>query len=258
MLTIDLSGKTALVVGGSRGIGAGITCALCRAGARVVFTYSGRDARSRQAAAALADELRQQKGWAMPLMLAATDAAGMQAAAERIATEQGRIDILVFNVGSNIERQGHELTESEWREGLSLNLDSAFFAVRAVLPHMLKAQSGRIILIGSSAVCNGGGGALDYAAGKGGLAGMMAYLTRVYARQGILTNIIHPAAIDTELLRERYPGETERQKLAAQIPAGRLGRPDDIAGLAAYLASSWGDYICGQAFLVDGGRTLFR
>lgn len=76
-------------------------------------------------------------------------------------------------------------------------------------------------------------------------------------RKGILTNIIHPCVIETDLLRERYHDETAKQGLVAQIPAGRLGRPEDIAGLVAYLASPWGDYICGQAILVDGGRTVF-
>ena len=85
---------------------------------------------------------------------------------------------------------------------------------------------------------------------------MMRYLTRSYARKGILTNVIHPCVIETDLLRERYPEEKKRS-LIEQVPAGRLGTPSDIAGLAAFLASSWGDFICGQEFLVDGGRTFF-
>ncbi|MBU4285933.1 MAG: SDR family oxidoreductase, partial [Verrucomicrobia bacterium] len=124
--------------------------------------------------------------------------------------------------------------------------------------HMWPRRYGRIIFIGSSAVRNGGGGAIDYAAGKAGLEGMMMYLAKTYARSGILCNMVHPAVIDTDLLRVRYPGEADRQKLVAQIPAGRLGQPEDIAGITAYLASKWGDYICGQSIMVDGGRTLFR
>ena len=114
------------------------------------------------------------------------------------------------------------------------------------------------LVIGSSAVYDGGGGAVGYAAAKAGLDGMVVYLTRNYARKGILANVIHPCVIDTELLRQRYSDEEKLRNLTAQIPAGRLGTPQDVAGLVAYLASSWGDYICGQSFLVDGGRTLFR
>ena len=98
---------------------------------------------------------------------------------------------------------------------------------------------------------------MDYAAAKAGLTGLMTYLCKTHARKGILTNIVHPCVIETDLLRDRYPDEAARVRLAAGIPAGRLGKPDDIAGLVAYLASPWGDYICGQAILVDGGRTLF-
>ena len=123
---------------------------------------------------------------------------------------------------------------------------------------MVKARFGRIILIGSSAVYDGGGGAVDYAAAKAGLEGMMKYLSNAYTRKGILTNVIHPCVIDTDLLRQRYNDEEKRNQLVAQIPTGRLGQPTDVGGLAAYLASSWGDYICGQSILVDGGRTTFR
>ncbi len=86
---------------------------------------------------------------------------------------------------------------------------------------------------------------------------MMMYLSKTYTRQGILTNVVHPAVIETDLLKERYPTDSDKAKLIAQIPAGRLGQPEDIGALVAYLASTWADYICGQKFLVDGGRTLF-
>ena len=99
---------------------------------------------------------------------------------------------------------------------------------------------------------------MDYAAAKAGLTGIMTYLCKEYARKGILTNIVHPCVIETDLLRERYSDDAAKQKLISQIPAGRLGKPADIAGLTAFLASSWGDYICGQSILIDGGRTLFR
>jgi len=113
------------------------------------------------------------------------------------------------------------------------------------------------VLIGSSAVYDGGGQAMDYAAAKAGLKGMMIYLCRAFARRGILANTVHPCVIETDLLRQRYADAEAKAKLVAQIPAGRLGKPEDVAGLVAYLASPWGDYVCGQDILLDGGRVLF-
>ena len=176
----------------------------------------------------------------------------------RLTKEYGRLDVLVANVGQNLVRPAEDTTTQSWQQFIDINLSSAFYAVRAVLPTMLDAGSGRILLIGSSAVFDGGGGAIDYAAAKAGLVGMMRYLARNYTRHGIRTNVIHPAVIETDLLRERYGDAAKKQKLIDQVPIGRLGQPADIAGLAVFLASSWGDFICGQEILVDGGRTFYR
>jgi 3-oxoacyl-[acyl-carrier protein] reductase len=86
---------------------------------------------------------------------------------------------------------------------------------------------------------------------------MMAYLCRNYAQRGILTNIVHPCVIETDLLKQRYADEKSRSMLTAQIPVGRLGRPEDVADLVAFLSSSWGDYVCGQQIMADGGRTFY-
>ena len=257
MLTIDLTGKVALVAGGLRGIGAGITEALCRAGASVVFTHTGRSGSEDKVTGLLA-RLGKENGSAQAVVLDACDSAKTKEFANKIVAEYGKIDILVFNVGRNIARPAEEVSDEEWNRSLELNLSAAFYAVKAVLPHMIKAHYGRIIFIGSSAAVDGGGGTIDYATAKAGLTGMMLYLAKNYTRKGILTNIIHPCVIDTDLLRERYSTDEAREKLAGQIPVGRLGTPEDIAGMVAYLVSSRGDYIAGQSFLLDGGRTLFK
>lgn len=257
MLAIDLSGRTILVIGGSRGIGAGITRVLCEAGAHVVFTWTGRADIAGKVERLLA-ETRSAGGSLQAEAVDALDFPATRGLVERVLGERGRIDALVCNVGKNVARPADTLAPEEWAAGLALNLDSAFYAVRAVLPGMLAAGAGRIILIGSSAVFDGGGGAMDYAAAKAGMTGMMKYLCRTYTRNGILTNIVHPCVIETELLKERYAEEAARQKLLSQIPVGRFGRPSDVAGLVAFLASSWGDYITGQEILLDGGRTSFR
>ncbi len=257
MISIDLSGKTAIVIGGSRGIGEGITRVLCRAGAHVVFTWTGK-AELAGRVAALVEETRGNGGSVEAQAVDATDFPATHALVNRVAGERGRIDVLVCNVGKNVARPAESIELAQWREGLALNLDSAFYGVRAVLPHMLKAGGGRIILIGSSAVFDGGGGAIDYAAAKAAMTGIMTYMCRTYVRKGILTNIVHPCVIETELLKERYADAEAKRKLLAQIPVGRFGQPTDVAGMVAFLASSWGDYICGQEILLDGGRTFFR
>lgn len=256
MLNIDLTGKTALVIGGSRGIGAAITETLCKAGAAVIFTHTG-NPRNSEGISNLVDRIKSSGGNVTQAPVNAVDSKGTKELVDKIVKDHGKVDILVHNVGKNPARPAEGIPDEEWSELIDLNLTSAFYAVRAVLPHMIKAAYGRIVLIGSSAAYNGGGGAIDYAAAKSGLNGMMLYLCKEYARRGILTNVVHPAVIETDLLKERYSDEEALKKLVSGIPAGRLGQPNDIAGMVAYLASPWGDYICGQSILLDGGRTLF-
>jgi 3-oxoacyl-[acyl-carrier protein] reductase len=256
MLGIDLTGRTALVVGGSRGIGGSIVEHLCRAGAFTVFTHTGNPERAAQVREFLAG-IRREGGGARAETTDARDGAAMRGLADAVAAERGSIDILVCNAGMNTARPVETETDREWEEAMALNLDTAYYAVRAAVPHMLARGHGRIILIGSSAVFDGGGGAIAYAAAKAGMTGVKTYLCRNYAKKGILTNIVHPCVIATELLRQRYADAEAKKKLTSQIPVGRLGRPEDVAGLVAFLASPWGDFICGQEIMADGGRTFY-
>jgi len=257
MLSIDLTGKTALVLGGSRGIGAGITEALCAAGAYTVFTHTGRP-EHRERVEALVRKIEVAGGRVREAAVDALDSRATESLVEGIVAESRRLDILVCNVGKNQARPPEQIDDASWREFLDLNLTVSFYGVRAALPVMERQHYGRIVLIGSSAVYDGGGGAIDYAAPKAALTGMMAYLCRTYLKKGILTNIVHPCVIETDLLKERYGDPDKKRKLIEQIPVGRLGQPEDIAGLTAFLCSSWGDYICGQEILADGGRTIFN
>lgn len=257
MIEIDLTGKVVLVLGGSRGIGEGIVRVLCRAGAAVVFTHTGNRANQTRIAALLA-EIEREGGRAEDVVLDAMDAAGTAALVKRVANKHRKIDGLVCNVGKNQARSVEEISPESWGENLDLNLTSAFYGIQAVLPHMITTQYGRIVLIGSTAVYDGGSGAIDYVAAKSGMNGLVAYLCRNYVRKGITANIIHPAAIETDLLMVRYSDEERKRKLLTEIPVGRLGTPEDVAGLVAFLLSTWGDYICGQQIVADGGRTLFN
>jgi 3-oxoacyl-[acyl-carrier protein] reductase len=257
MLQIDLSGKVALVTGGSRGIGQGITRTLCGAGANVVFTHTG-NPENRRAIDTLVEGIMKDGGKVKEAALDAMDSQGTKQLVDSIVKDYRAIDIIVPNVGRNLERSVEEMTEEGWKKFLDINLTSAFYGVLAVIPHMVKQRYGRIVLIGSSAVFDGGGGAIDYAAAKAGMSGMMLYLCKTYTRKGINTNIVHPCVIGTDLVKERYSTPEKWRKLSAQIPVGRIGTPEDIGGMVAFLASSWGDYITGQEILLDGGRTLWR
>ena len=256
MLTIDLSGTVALIVGGSRGIGAGIVEAFARAGATVVLTHTG-NPKYADRLDGLLEDLRNQGCRVEATVADACRPETTDAVVQQIVDDHGRLDVLVSNVGQNLARPVEETTTESWRHFIDVNLSSAFHATRAALPPMLATGRGRILFIGSSVVFDGGGGAIDYAAAKAGMVGMMRYLTRNYARRGILTNVIHPAVIETDLLNERYGDPAEKRKLIDQVPVGRLGQPADVGNLAAFLASSHGDFICGQEILVDGGRTFY-
>jgi 3-oxoacyl-[acyl-carrier protein] reductase/2-hydroxycyclohexanecarboxyl-CoA dehydrogenase len=164
----------------------------------------------------------------------------------------------VCNVGKNLARPVEETTIEDWKAFLDINLTTAFYGVKAVIPRMAGREYGRIVLVGSSAAYDGGGGAADYAAAKAGVVGLMKYLSRVYTRKGINTNVVHPCVIDTDLVRGRYDTPDKWKALVSQIPVGRAGTPEDVGGMVAFLASAWGDYICGQEILLDGGRTLYR
>lgn len=257
MITIDLSGRKALVTGGARGIGAAIVRTLATAGAGVAFTHLG-SPRGATAAAALCDELAAAGRFAFAYQAVGEEMAVMQAAVTAAAEQLDGLDILVPNVGLNWPAPIETLELDAWQRALDINLTSAYIAVKCALPWLQRAGRADIVLIGSSGVYDGGGGGIHYAAAKAGLEGMLHALMRELPRQRIRPNLVHPCVVDTELLRERYDTAEKRAKLAAGVPLGRLSRPEDVAYLVAFLCSDLGSFICGQSILVDGGRTLWK
>jgi 3-oxoacyl-[acyl-carrier protein] reductase len=257
MLTIDLAGRRALVTGGARGIGAGIVRALAESGASVVFTHLGSE-RGVRAAQSLIQELAVRGTHVAGLVAMAQDAEAMGRAVAEAASRMGGLDIVAPNVGMNWVAPLEDLDLAGWQRALDVNLTSSFIAVKTALPWLLQAQRGDIVLIGSSAAIDGGGGGVHYAASKAAIEGLMRALMRELPRRGIHINTVHPCVVDTDLLRERYDDEQERARLVAQVPLGRLAQPQDIGALVAYLCSDLGSFICGQSILVDGGRTLWR
>lgn len=257
MLKIDLSGKVALVTGGSRGIGAGISKALSLAGAKVILTHTQGE-KSKSTAMALVEEIKKQGGSAKEVAAEVQDFKQVQDAVEGIIKEFKTIDILVANAGTTSRRTVEELDLDEWERIVKINLTGAFNSVKAVTPYMLKQKKGSVILIGSAAIVAGGGGGVHYASAKSALEGLNRGLTKELACKGIRSNIVHPSLIETDLLNQRYPDPESKGKLIKEVPIGRLGKPEDIANLVAFLASDLSSYITGQSIYVDGGRTFCR
>lgn len=242
-----LEGQVAIVTGGARGIGAAIGRALAQEGARVALADVDLAAAQRTAA-----ELPPPGGPGWALAVDVADREAVQAMVSQVQAEFGRVDILVNNAGICPLTPFEEIEEAEWDRVLAVNLKGAFLCSQAVVGLMKERGYGRIINISSVAGKMGGVmvGA-HYAASKAGLLALTWCLARAYAPYGITVNAIAPATVDTDMTRA-WPEEV-RQNLAQSIPLGRLGRPEEVAAAAVFLASEEAGFITGEVLDVNGG-----
>lgn len=246
MTTIDLSGKVALVTGGTRGIGRSLAESLHAAGADVAV--AGRDLdRARQTAAELG-------GRTVGVACDVADGAQVEAAVAAAEQALGPIDILVNNAGLTRDNILLRLSEDDWDAVLDANLKGAFNTTRAVVKGMMKRRSGRIINISSIVGLIGNKGQANYAASKAGLIGFTKAVAKEYASRGVLVNCVAPGFIDTDMTRAL--SDEARTALLGSIALGRLGRPEDVAGAVLFLASDLAAYITGQVLVVDGGMVM--
>ena len=255
MITVDLKDKTVMVVGGARGIGAAIVRGAADAGANVAWTYSG-SARGRKASKALSADLPEER-----TLFDAVDCSDVEASDKflrAVLAKWGKIDCLVCNAGLTNPKNLLDITPDEWRRYVEINLNGVFVSMRMPLREMAGAGGGSIVLIGSAAVGNGGGGRADYVSAKAGLEALAKAVTKEFASKNVRCNVVHPSLIMTDLLRERYPDDKARAETAESVPLGRLGTPEDIANLALFLLSDLASYITGQSIYVDGGRTFCK
>jgi 3-oxoacyl-[acyl-carrier protein] reductase len=245
-ITIDLSGKTALVTGSTRGIGLAIARTLYAAGAKVAVV--GRELeRARTVASGLGERAAG---------VACDVARGDQVAAAIVAAEGflGPIDILVNNAGLTRDNILLRLNEEDWDAVLDANLKGAFHTTRTVIKGMMKRRAGRIINMTSIVGLTGNKGQANYAASKAGLIGFTKSVAKEYASRNILVNCIAPGFIETDMTAS-LPDEA-RTTLLEEIALGRLGRPEDVAGTVLFLASDLAAYITGQVLVVDGGMVI--
>jgi 3-oxoacyl-[acyl-carrier protein] reductase len=244
----DLTGKTAIVTGASRGIGRGIAGVLAARGAHVVA-----GARADNAAATVA-EIQQAGGRAEHVAVDVTDAASIDALVSGTLERHGRIDILVNNAGIARDNLMLRMKRDDWDQVLATNLTAAFALTQAVLRPMIKQRSGRIISISSVVGQMGNAGQVNYAASKAGLIGMTKALAKELASRSITVNVVTPGLIDTDMTKvisEKVQGDW-----SSAIPLGRLGTPADVAAAVCFLASDEASYITGQVLAVNGGMYM--
>jgi 2-dehydro-3-deoxy-D-gluconate 5-dehydrogenase len=246
----DLTGKVAIVTGGGSGIGLGIAQGLAEAGARV--TIVGRNAAKLEAAARkLASET---SGEFLPLSADVADAEQVNLLVKQVNERFGRIHILFNNAGITIRKPPQDMSLDDWRSVVDVNLTSAFLMSKAVYPAMKQAGGGKIVNTGSMASLFGAAYAAAYAASKGGIVQLTKSLALAWAADNIQVNAILPGWFETDMTdraRVEVPGLSER--VTARIPAGRWAKPQDMAGIAIWLASRASDYVTGAAIPVDGG-----
>lgn len=242
----DLTGRAAIVTGGNGGIGLGMARGLASAGAHVLV--AGRDAEKNRAAVA---ELG---GEAAAFRADLTQPDAARAMVDDALARWGRLDVLVNNAGTNIRKRPEDLSLEEWGTVLNINLTAAFLCSRAAFEPMRRARAGKIVNIGSMMSIFGAPFTPAYAASKGGIVQLTKATATAWAEHGIQVNAVLPGWIDTALTRRgrrEVPGLHER--VLARTPAGRWGVPDDLSGVAVFLAAPASDFVTGAALPVDGG-----
>ncbi|MFL5560074.1 MAG: 3-oxoacyl-[acyl-carrier-protein] reductase [Gemmatimonadaceae bacterium] len=245
-MQIDLTGRVALVTGSTRGIGRAIATTLASSGARVAIVGRER-ARAEDAAAQLGGEAR---GFSCDV----SDTASVAALVEEVEKSFGSLDILVNNAGLTRDNLLLRIKDADWDAVLDANLRGAFASIRAASRGMMKRRWGRIINIASIVGIMGNKGQANYAASKAGLIGLTKSVAKELGSRNILCNAVAPGFIETDMTAAMTPDA--RAALSAQIPLERLGKPEDIAGTVAFLASEHAAYITGQVFVVDGGMVM--
>jgi len=250
-LNRDSQSKVALVTGASRGIGKAISLELATAGVTVVVNYFQRT----KDADSVVKTILDRGGNALPYQADVSDRKAVDAMFSAIDGKFGRLDILVNNagIGSRIDSIA-AVSDEAWHRTLAVNLDGAFFCLRAAIPRLTAAGRGRIVNVSSGAATTGGAIGAHYAASKAGLLALTAKAARELARDRIAVNAVLPSVIETEMLDEIAKGADALESLRKAFPIGRFGRPEEVAAVVRFLCLEAPDYLSGEFISIRGAR----
>ncbi len=247
---MKLKGQIAIVTGASRGIGRAIALELANQGADVVVNYSGNEEKAKS----VVEEILSSGSRAFAVQCDVSDSDSVAAMLKRTIDEFGKVDILVNNAGITKDNLLMRMKEDEWDQVINTNLKGVFLCTKAVTRPMMKQRKGRIINVASVVGITGNPGQANYVAAKAGVIGFTKTAAKELASRGITVNAVAPGFISTDMT-DQLPEDVRNQQLS-QIPLGRLGNPEDIAKVAAFLASDDSSYMTGQTLSVDGGMAM--
>ncbi|MEI8355014.1 MAG: 3-oxoacyl-[acyl-carrier-protein] reductase [Deltaproteobacteria bacterium] len=246
---MSLTGKVALVTGASRGIGRAVALKLAAEGAALVVT-----ATSLERAQKTADEITVIGGRALAVKVNVAILAEVEALFLKVVETFGRLDILVNNAGITRDGLLMRMKEADWNEVIDVNLTGTFTCTREAVKLMVKSKGGRIVNISSVVGEMGNAGQANYCASKAGVIGFSKAVAREYAKRNITVNAITPGFIETDMTG--VLSDSVKEELLKQIPAGRFGKPDDIANAVYFLVSEMGSYITGHVLAINGGMHM--
>lgn len=249
-MSMELTGRAALVTGGSRGIGRAVCLELARQGARVAVNYAG----NAQAAEETAAACRELGVEVFAIQADVADAAAVDAMVKEVIGRFGALHILVNNAGITRDKLALQMKEEDLDAVLDTNLKGAFHCMKAAYRPMMKQRYGRIVNLSSVVGLRGNPGQANYAASKAGLIGMSKSIAKELASRNVTVNLVAPGFIDTDMTA--VLPEAAREALLKSIPMARLGQPEDVARAVAFFAAETSGYITGQVLCVDGGMAV--
>lgn len=248
----NLSGKTAIVTGASKGIGRSIALLLAQNGADVALM-----ARNEEGLKEVAKEIESTGQKALPVSVDLTDIDSIPNVVEKVYDHFGKIDILVNNAGTNIPKKAEEVTEKDWDQIIDINVKSVFFISKAVGKYMKAAEQGKIINVSSQMAFVGYYKRAAYASSKGAITQLTKSLSIEWAPYHINVNAVAPTFIETPMTRKMLDDADFKKDVLSRIPLGRLAKEEDLFGAFVFLASEAADMVTGQTLIVDGGWTVW-